>query len=133
VAVEFAKTLVISEATFAPLELGTVGEVVGVGVGVGEVEGVGVGVGVGEVEGVGVGVGVGAGSTGFNLAPLSQINFFPLFMHVYFFPLKTLDVFSFVQVDPDLGLLAHVAWTPDPSNATIKVMENTTRAFMTKD
>jgi hypothetical protein len=111
VAVEFAKTLVISEATFAPLELGTVG------------------VGVGEVEGVGVG----AGSTGFNLAPLSQINFFPLFMHVYFFPLKTLDVFSFVQVDPDLGLLAHVAWTPDPSNATIKVMENTTRAFMTKD
>jgi hypothetical protein len=125
VAVEFAKTLVISEATFAPLELGTVGEVVG------EVVGVGVGVGVGEVEGVGVGVG--AGSTGFNLAPLSQINFFPLFMHVYFFPLKTLDVFSFVQVDPDLGLLAHVAWTPDPSNATIKVMENTTRAFMTKD
>ena len=124
---EFAKTLVISEATFAPLELGTVGA--GVGAGAVEV----VGDGEGEGEGEGEGVGVGAGSTGFNFAPLSQINFFPLFMHVYFFPLKTLDVFSFVQVDPDLGLFAHVACTPEPNNANIKVMENTTRAFMTKD
>ena len=51
------------------------------GVGTCEVDGVGVitGVGVGEDEGV--------GATIFMRTPASQINFLPLFIHVYFLPL----------------------------------------------
>ncbi len=49
------------------------------GVGVGDSEVDGVGVGDREVDGVGVG--------DLMTTPLSQINFFPLFTHVYFLPL----------------------------------------------
>lgn len=61
---------------------------VGIGVEVGEVEGeeVAVGVGLGEGSGVGVGLGVADWLGLAFVAPLSQTNFFPDFMQVYFLP-----------------------------------------------
>ena len=66
-----------------------------------ELNRVAVGVGVGVGVGAGAGVGVGVERTGFIIVPLSQTILFPLLMHVYFLPLKTLLIFNFEQVAPD--------------------------------